>query len=211
MQEMLHEIALNSRGSKCHAREKVSVEKQATLRRRRESNANYAGRKILGVENVEIKEMFEKVLKPVATFKYLDTLATTDAWSSKEIHRGLGIASSTMVSLNKIWASPAIMPKLKCQLYNALAMTIVLHNEACWILKAQNLKRLEAFHFRCLSKLSRKHRHPGMDNLEVDRASKHEVLQITTLADITSMLTEKRLRWFGHLTREAKGDPAKET
>ena len=50
-----------------------------------------------------------------------------------------------------------------------------------------------------------------MLNLEIDRASKHEVFKITKVPTIKEMLTEKRLRWFGHLMREDEGDPAKET
>ena len=116
-----------------------------------------------------------------------------------------------MVSLNKIWASPVLGLKLKWQLYNALPMTIILYNGECWTLKEQDIKRLEAFHFRCLRKISRMHRNPGMLNLEIDRASKHEVFKITKVPTIKEMLTEKRLRWFGHLMREDEGDPAKET
>jgi hypothetical protein len=197
--------------SKCQTRDQLSTDEQAKLCRRRESNASTAGRKNLGVENVEIKDIFNELLKSVAEFKYLGTLTTTDGWSSKEINRRLGIASSTEVSLNKIWASPVLGLKLKCQLYKALAMTIILYNGECWTPKEQDIKRLEAFHFRCLRKISRMHRNPGMLNLEIDRASKHKVFKITKVPTIKEMLTEKRLRWFGHLMREDEGDPAKET
>jgi hypothetical protein len=110
-----------------------------------------------------------------------------------------------------MWASSDIKLSLKCKLYNALVMTIVLYNGECWTLKAQDLKRLEGFHFRCLRKITRMHRCPGMENLEVDRASKIEVFKIAKLPTIEAMLREKRLRWFGHLTREKDDDPAKRT
>ena len=78
-------------------------------------------------------------------------------------------------------------------------------------MKKQDLKRLEGFHFRCLRKITRPHRHPGIGDLEIDRATKEEVFKAANLPIIEDMLREKRLRWFGHLVREKDGDPAKET
>ena len=203
--------ALKSHTSKCQNRLPLTAEKQAQLRRRREANANLAGRKSLGVEHIMIKDIFDEALKPVAEFKYLGTLTTTDGWSTKEIIRRMGIAGSTITSLKRIWDSTNINLKLKSRLYSVLVMTIVLYNGECWTIKQQDLKRLEAFHFRCLKRISRMHRCPGFLHKEVDHASKHEVFKITKMTTIEAMLTEKRLRWFGHLIRESDGDPAKET
>jgi hypothetical protein len=203
--------ALQSHASKCKKRENLSIDEQAKLRRKREANANYASRNTLDVEQVKIKDIFGEDIKAVAEFKYLGTLATTDGWSSKEINRRLGIASNTIVSLDKIWSSPDISVYLKCRLYQALVMTIVLYNGECWTMKKQDLARLEGFHFRCLRRITRTHRCPGMGKSVIDRATKKEVFKTAKLPGIEEMLREKRLRWFGHLTREKDGDPAKET
>ena len=80
------------------------------------------------MENVQIRDVHGEVLITVAEFKYLGTLFTTDRWSTKEVNRRLGIAGSTMPSLQKVWADHNIPIKLKCQLYKALVMTIVLFN-----------------------------------------------------------------------------------
>jgi hypothetical protein len=78
-------------------------------------------------------------------------------------------------------------------------------------MKKQDLARLEGFHFRCLRRITRTHRCPGMGKSVIDRATKKEVFKTAKLPGIEEMLREKRLRWFGHLTREKDGDPAKET
>jgi hypothetical protein len=189
----------------------LSIHEQAKLRRKRESNANYASRNTLDVEQVEIKDIFGNAIKSIADFKYLGTLATTDGWSSKEIIRRLGIANSTIVSLNKIWSSHDVSVLLKCRLYEALVMTILLYNGECWTMKKNDLQRLEGFHFRCLRRITRAHRCPGLDKSKIDKATKEEVFKTAKIPGIAEMLREKRLRWFGHLSRVEDGDPAKET
>ena len=106
----------------------MTPDEQAKLRRKRETNASIAGRKSLGVEQIQIKDVFDNLLKAVAEFKYLGTLVSTDGYSTREINRRLGISGSTMASPNKLRADPGISTRLKCQLYRALVMTIVLYN-----------------------------------------------------------------------------------
>ena len=92
----------------------MTTEEQAKLRRKREPNANIAGRKYVGVEQIRMKDVNGNVLDAVAMFKYLGTLLSTDGWSTKEINRRLGIAAATMASLNKLWASAGIPLSLEC-------------------------------------------------------------------------------------------------
>ena len=203
--------ALNSHDpSKCRKRDEMTTEEQAKLRRKRESNANIAGRKYVGVEQIRMKDVNGNMLDAVAMFKYLGTLLSTDGWSTKEINRRLGIAAATMASLNKLWASAGIPLSLKCQLYKALVMTVVLYNGECWLMKKQDLERLEGFHFRCLRRLTRKKRQRDLGDMDIDKASKKDVFNAAKVPGIEELLREKRLRWFGHLMREKEGDPAKE-
>ena len=138
------ERALKSHKARnCRIRQDMSAEEQAKLRRKREANANTAGRKILGVEQIRIKEALGKLLQAVAEFRYLGTMVSKDGTSTREINRRLGIALGTMVSLNKIWADAGISTRLKCQLYKALVMTILLYNGECWNVKKRDIKKLE--------------------------------------------------------------------
>ena len=194
----------------CRIRQDMSADEQAKLRRKRETNASIAGRRTSRVENIPLKDVFDNLLKAVAEFKYLGTLTTTDGLSTKEINRRLGIAGSTMASLNKLWADTSISLTLKCQLYKALVMTIVLYNGECWRITKQDLKKLEGFHFRCLRRLTRRFRKPNMGDMDIDRASKEDVFKASQVPTMEELLREKRMRWFGHLIRENDDNLAKQ-
>ena len=127
----------------------MTVEEQAKLRRKRETNANIAGRNSC-VEQIKIEDVSGDELKSVAQFKYLGTTVTTDGRSTKEINKRIGEAASVVASLSKIWANTWIPLLLKSRLYKALVMTIALYNGECWLLKEQDIKTLEGFHFRFL-------------------------------------------------------------
>ena len=114
-----------------------------------------------------------------------------------------------MASLNRIWADSGISLRLKCLLCKALVMTILLYNGECWSLKKQDIKKLEGFHFRCLRRLTRKRRRPGLGDMEIDRASREDVFKASRMPIVEELLREKRLRWFGHLMREDDNEPAK--
>ena len=123
------ESALKShRAGKFRKQQDMTAEEQAKLRRKRETNTNSAGRKILGVQQIRMVDILGKQLQAVAEFKYLGTMVSTDGHSTREINRRLGIAASTMASLNRLWADSGISLRLKCQLYKALVMTILLYN-----------------------------------------------------------------------------------
>ena len=61
------------------------AEEQAKLRRKKETNESIAGRKILEVEQIRIVDALGKLLQAVAEFKYLGTMVSTDAHSTREI------------------------------------------------------------------------------------------------------------------------------
>ena len=163
------------------------------------------------MEQIRIKDALGKLLQAVAEFRYLGTMVSKDGTSTREINRRLGIALGTMVSLNKIWADAGISTRLKCQLYKALVMTILLYNGECWNVKKRDIKKLEGFHFRCLRRLTRKLRRPGLGDMEIDKASKKDVFGASRMPTIEELLREKRLRWVGHLMREDDDEPAKQT
>ena len=85
----------------------MPAEEQAKLRRKRETNASIAGRKILGVEQIRIVDILGKLLELLRN-KYLGTMVSTDGHSPREINTRLGIAASTMASLNRLWADSSL-------------------------------------------------------------------------------------------------------
>ena len=188
----------------------MTAEEQAKRRKTRATNETRLGRDQLPVENVDIKDFSGRALKPVAEFRYLGTIATANGNSAKEIDRRLALATAVFARLGKIWMTGDISLKLKCDLYFAIVMTVLLYNGECWVVSPRDLKRLEGFHFRCARRITRRTRCPDMaDDHKEDRASHAEVFRVSRLPRIDDMLREKRLRWFGHLARGEEGDPAK--
>ena len=90
-------------------------------------------------------------------------------------------------------------------------ITIALYNGECWLLKKQDIKTLEGFHFRSLRRLTRKTRRRDLENMDIDKATKEEVFKTAKPPTIEELLREKQPRWFGHLMREKENDPARET
>ena len=121
------------------------VEEQRKLRKTRETNATRAGRTHTGTEQVNVSDVFGKNLKCVAEFRYLGTLATSQGGATKEINRRLPLATSVFASLGEIWAAKNIPLKLKCNLYKALVMTILLYNGECCTVNARDLKSWRVF------------------------------------------------------------------
>ena len=68
-------------------------------------------------------------------------------------------------------------------------------------------KSLEGFYFRCLRRISREFR---KQDDGVDKASRDDVFRACNVPTIEEILTERRLRWIGHLIRTEKIDPAKD-
>lgn len=204
--------AVSSHARFCKKREDLTVEQQVRRRKTRELNTAREGLRNVGVESVQMKDFAGQLLKAVAEFRYLGTLVTSVGGATKEIIRRLGIASTVFAQLGRIW--PSDLPlSLKCDLYRALVMSILLYNGECWLLSERDLKRLEGFHFRCLRRITKQTRCPGTDDSKTDRASKKAVFAEAKMPEVLELIREKRLRWFGHLVRAAGegGDPAVET
>ena len=188
----------------------MTIEEQAKRRRTRTTNSKRAGKARLRVEHIQIADITGRLLKAVAEFKYLGTLVTSDGGSSKEITKRLALAGSVFARLGKIWMTGDISFKLKCRLYFAIIMTVLLYNGECWTVTKFDLNRLEGFHFRCVRRMTRKIRNPDMDDeCKDDHATHEEVFRAAEIPRIADMLREKRLRWVGHLAREDEDDPAR--
>ena len=200
--------ALSSHRSHCRQPEEMTTEQQATRHKTREANAAKNGRNRLPVEQVKIATVNGERIKAVAEFKYLGTIVAGRG-VAKEVNKRLRAAASTFARLGKIWEDRRISLKLKCTLYFAMVMAVLLYNGECWAVSAHDLSRLEGFHFRCLRRMTRTERGWTEGDQRVDKAS-HEVYRISKVPWIAEMLREKRLRWFGHLAREKEGEPARD-
>jgi predicted DNA binding CopG/RHH family protein len=144
-------------------------------------------------KNVNIK-IAEHSLEQVKSFVYLGGAIYHNARCEQDVRRRIGLAHGAMQSLNTIWIAKDISPTTKVSLYQTLVLSIVLYSAETWTLKAKDLRRLNTFEMSCLRKILGVSRR---DRLRNDFIRNSLGLNYTILDKIH----QKRLTYFGHITR----------
>ena len=108
----------------------------------------------------------------------------------------LPLASSAFGRLKKaIWSKRSISLQLKSRLYRALILPIATYASETWTLKSEDVRKLEVFERRCLRAIL------GITRLH--KVKNEQVYKRLCMENtITDVIKNKRLRWFGHLTRK---------
>ena len=115
--------------------------------------------------------------------------------SSADIKRRIALASAAFGRLKEaIWKRRTISKPLKVRLNNALILPIAMYAAETWTLKAENTRRLEVFEMRCLRAILGVTRRDRLRNEFVRKT-------LNVQNTITVVVKQKRLRWFGHVTR----------
>ena len=103
-----------------------------------------------------------------------------------------------MARLSKrVWENSKLTTKTKTLVYQACVLSTLLYGSESWTLYSRQERRLNTFHMRCLRRI-----------LEIswkDRIPNKEVLARAETTNIFAMLTKRRLRWLGHVTRMDDG------
>ncbi|XP_076061652.1 uncharacterized protein LOC143037400 [Oratosquilla oratoria] len=124
-----------------------------------------------------------------------------------DVFKYLGQFSSTPASLNQRSEphSPGhskqlrrdiyreLTVKTKVKVYVAICLPILLHSSESWTLYSKQVRRLEAFHIRCLQcilGITWRNRVPHVD-----------LFQTPNTTCIESMIITRQLRWVGHVIR----------
>lgn len=137
-------------------------------------------------------------LEEVNSFKYLGATLTRDGCCTAEIRIRIGMATSAMSRLDRIWRSNSISFSTKHRLYKSLVVSILLYGCETWTLLAATEKKLQAFENKCLRKLLRISYREHKTNAYVrstvtSLVGPHEPLLAT--------VKRRKLAWFGHVTR----------
>ena len=134
-------------------------------------------------------------VKQVTQFTYLGATITSDGKLAKEISVRIGKATGAFNQLYNIWKNRNVSINNKVRIYVAALLTILTYGFEVWNTTQIQNRRLETFHQYCLHRILRVrcfHRVRNEDILERASAS------VAALADL---VTTKRLRWFGHVSR----------
>ena len=82
---------------------------------------------------------------------------------------------------------------LKCKLYRALVLSVVLYSSETWTMNKSTERKLESFHTSCLRRI--------LCFSYLERVTNEEVLARSRMSTLSALIMIKRLKWFGHILR----------
>ena len=110
----------------------------------------------------------------------------------------IGKASAAMARLTKtVWENTKLTIKTKTQVYQTCVLSTLLYGSESWTLYTRQERRLNTFHLRCLRRTLGISWQDHIPNIEV-------LARAGTLR-MYALLTKRRLRWLGHVTRMHDG------
>ena len=137
-------------------------------------------------------------LASVDNFRYLGSLISSNLSLDAEINARIGNAATVMSKLQKrVWENKNLTLNTKMKVYQACVLSTLLYGSETWTTYVKQETKLNVFHMRCLRKL--------LGITWEDKVTNSEVLSKARLPTIFAMLSERRLRWLGHVHRMEKG------
>ena len=140
-------------------------------------------------------------IEAVNDFIYLGSKISNTGRSEPDILRRLGLASSAMNSLHRVWKMRRLKLTTKLSIYRTCIIPVLLYGSGTWTFLQTDLRRLEAFHQRCQRTI--------LDIHWYDHITNAEVTQRTKLATIGHLVRHRRDALFSHTACLADNTPAK--
>nr|KAG5686812.1 hypothetical protein BaRGS_032029 [Batillaria attramentaria] len=137
-------------------------------------------------------------LEVVDSFTYLGSTISSSLTLDTEISTRIGKAAAVMAKLSKrVWSNSQLTENTKLRVYKACILSTLLYGSESWTTYASQEKRLNTFHLRCLRRL--------LHIKWQDRVTNIEVLQRAGIPSLFSLLSQRRLKWLGHVRRMEPG------
>ena len=136
-------------------------------------------------------------IKVVQHFKYLGAYCSADGTNTKELNHRVGKAAGAFRELDMVWKDRYINLNTKMKFYNACVLSTLLYGAECWSLTERDEARLDAFDMRCQRKILR--------ITWLQHKTNHYVRSLTKQPQLTNIIRNRRLKWFGHVLRMDPG------
>ena len=137
-------------------------------------------------------------LEVVENFTYLGSSISSSLSIDSEINSRIAKAATVMAKLNqRVWNNSNLTEKTRLRVYQACILSTLLYGSETWTTYARHEKKLNSFHLRCLRRI-----------LQIkwqDRVPNTEVLERANMSSMHAALSERRLRWLGHVQRMDSG------
>ena len=138
----------------------------------------------------------DHALEVVDNFTYLGSCISSNLSLDSELNVRIGKASTAMARLAaRVWDNSLLT--INTKVYQACVLSTLLYGSETWTLYSRQERRLNAFHMRCLRRL--------LTITWQDRITNAEVLSRAGMPSMYAMLTQRRLRWLGHVCRMDDG------
>ena len=133
-------------------------------------------------------------LASVKNFCYLGSVMSFNGSLDDEITQRISKASVAFGRLtHRLWKSHDVKLRTKIGVYRAAVLSSLLYCCETWTPYRRHIRKLEAFHMRCLRRIC---------NIRwQDRVPNTDVLEKCGLTSIEALLVNSQLRWAGHVVR----------
>ena len=135
----------------------------------------------------------------VEEFSYLGTIVASNGRIDTEIDRRIANASKAFGALRRaVFKDRNLTINTKRLVYQACVLSVLLYGAGCWTPLRRHLKRLNAFHHRCIRTIL------GITSsqqweMRITSASTRE--QWGDMETIATKVAKRRMEWLGHLAR----------
>ena len=142
-------------------------------------------------------------LEVVHDFVYLDSTISDTLSLDVELDKRIGKTATPFSRLTKrVWLNKKLKAYTKIQVYRACVLSTLLYCSQSWTLHAQQERKLNMFHMRCLQCI--------FGITWQDKVPNRVVLERAGIFSMYTLLKQCHLRWFGHVVRMADGQIPKD-
>ena len=156
---------------------------------------NITGQDVSSASNISVGDY---TLEVVDEFVYLGSTISSNLSLDTELNTRIGKASTAMARLaTRVWDNSMLTTNTKMKVYQVCVHSTLLCSSETWTLYTRQERRLNTFHLRCLRRI--------LDISWQDHVSNKEVLEQAGIQSVFAILSQKRLRWLGHVRRMQDG------
>ena len=125
-------------------------------------------------------------------FTYLGSTISSTLNIEVEVNNKIAKAAAVMARLTKrVWNNSSLTEKSRLRVYQACVLSTLLCGSETWTTYVKQEKNLNSFHMRCLRSILHIHWE--------EKVSDTEVRERANMNSIFAMLSERCLRWLGHV------------
>ena len=140
----------------------------------------------------------DDTLEVVDNFTYLGSTISSRLNLDTELNSRIGKASTAMARLSKrVWENNMLTINTKTKVYQACVLSTLMYGSESWSLYTRQERRLNSFHQRCLRRI--------LGITWQNHVSNKEVLDKAGIPSMFALLSQRRFRWLGHVTRMHDG------